>query len=88
MPKKICLLQEHYQCQVMGGAEIATIETTTTEVIGRGRQNHGKVIARTDSHVITNCTGLENCGVKTVHGRGASFDWKLCPLMQSLKTGR
>lgn len=80
--------KKQFQCSVTKREETVAIETTTVEKKGAGIDTRGKAIARKNTHTVQDCTGFGICGVRTIHGRSATFDWSKCPLIPILNTSR
>jgi hypothetical protein len=84
MATQISKTREQRFCSKTMQSETVIIRHTTVSTTSRGIDGE-----RVDSHTrrnIDECTGLETCGVKTTHGNSETFDWDLCPVLQTLNT--
>lgn len=77
--------KQSYHCPKTGRRESATV-TVTTKTKPSGRSATAPAASFSRSNVV-DCSGLDDCGVKEVHGRTASFSWDAYPLHTSLNKG-
>ncbi|MBB5348445.1 hypothetical protein JWG42_08655 [Desulfoprunum benzoelyticum] len=72
---------ERYLCPVTQKTETVLIQQITTKPkVVEIRKEHIYPIAKNFEY----CSGLDVCGVMTIHGDGLTFSWELCPLKASL----
>lgn len=86
MNTKTHYTNDSYQCPKTNNLESVKIEHTTKQLkSSRTAQRQTHSFTRKNLY---DCSGLEECGVKITHGRGSTFEWKLCPLIPTLNTGK
>lgn len=75
-----------FDCPVTGKTETAIIERITDTIKSNRSSRANKFSFVRES--IDDCTGLENCGVRTSHRNSFTYSWDRCPLMPTLNKGR